>query len=424
MLGTAFPKIEVHASIELHFPQLIFEKKQQNLTRASESVDFLAFYNELAASADASSTDPTPTPMSGTSPSQHAMPDTLSDDDFQAYFLDGVSRTFALTIPRLPEGLARPVSNGYLLCRIVDTIEDEVALSSPQKRHFCERFARVVAGEAPAEPLGAELFPLLSEQTLAAERELIAAIPRVISITHGFEPAQREALAECVATMSKGMAEFQDKDLRHGLRDLQQMGDYCYYVAGVVGEMLTRLFCHYSPEIAAHRAQLMELAVSFGQGLQMTNILKDLWDDHQRGVCWLPQDVFSETGFALSELHPDHDNPDFARGFDRLIGVAHAHLQNALNYTLLIPSHETGIREFCLWALGMAVLTLRKIHSNLYFSDSGQVKITRRAVKATVLTSRLTRGNDALLKSTFWLAGLGLPKAVPAAVMQRRPIDI
>ena len=53
--------------------------------------------------------------------------------------------------------------------------------------------------------------------------------------------------------MGKGMAEFQDRDLSHGLDDMKEMDSYCYYVAGVVGEMLTRLFCHYSPEIAAHR---------------------------------------------------------------------------------------------------------------------------------------------------------------------------
>jgi farnesyl-diphosphate farnesyltransferase len=43
-----------------------------------------------------------------------------------------------------------------------------------------------------------------------------------------------------------------------------------------------------------------------------------------------------------------------------LVGVAHAHLRNALDYTLLIPGKETGIRRFCLWAIGLAVLTLRK----------------------------------------------------------------
>jgi farnesyl-diphosphate farnesyltransferase len=336
--------------------------------------------------------------------------ETLSDDAFQAHLLHGVSRTFALTIPQLPPALAKPVSNAYLLCRIVDTIEDEVALDSVQKRRFCKQFAQIVRGEEPPpSKLRDELAPLLSQQTLPAEHELIHVIPRVIAITRGFEPAQRDALACCVEIMAKGMAEFQDRDLCFGLATMDEMSRYCYYVAGVVGEMLTRLFCHYSPEIAAHRDEMMELAVSFGQGLQMTNILKDLWDDHERGVCWLPRDIFDTAGFDLRELHPHHNNPHFREGFRQLIGIAHGHLKNALDYTLLIPSYETGLREFCLWALGMAVLTLRKINKNLDFSASSQVKITRRAVKATIATSRLLRSSNLGLKAAFALAGIGLP---------------
>lgn len=334
----------------------------------------------------------------------------LSDDAFQAHFLQGVSRTFALTIPQLPLPLARPVANAYLLCRIVDTIEDEVALDSGQKRSFCERFARLVRGDAPALDLRDDLAPLLSPQTLPAERELITAMPRVIAITHGFESAQRDALATCVEIMAEGMAEFQDRDLRFGLSSMAEMDRYCYYVAGVVGEMLTRLFCHYSPAIANHREEMMKLAVSFGQGLQMTNILKDLWDDHERGVCWLPKEIFEATGFDLQDLRPNHDDPRFREGFRQLVGIAHGHLKNALRYTLLIPSYETGLREFCLWALGMAVLTLRKINGNLNFNASRQVKITRRSVRATVTVSRLLRSSDLLLKSAFALAGVGLPR--------------
>jgi farnesyl-diphosphate farnesyltransferase len=355
--------------------------------------------------------------LAGTSapgaPNAAAAIEALSDDAFQTHLLLGVSRTFALTIPQLPPALAKPVANAYLLCRIVDTIEDEVALAPQEKRQFCQQFARVVRGEASPCPLRDELAPRLSEQTLAAEHELIRVIPRVIAITHGFDPVQTDALAVCVETMAQGMADFQDHDLRHGLATLDEMGDYCYYVAGVVGEMLTRLFCHYSPEIAAHRDELMGLAVSFGQGLQMTNILKDLWDDHERGVCWLPRDVFEAVGFDLKDLRPGHGRPEFRAGYRRLIAVAHGHLYNALRYTLLIPPKETGLREFCLWALGMALLTLRKIHRNLDFQNSAEVKITRRAVKATILTSRLFRSHDAWLKAAFALAGTGLPRATP-----------
>ncbi|MFM8330586.1 MAG: phytoene/squalene synthase family protein [Candidatus Methylumidiphilus sp.] len=342
-------------------------------------------------------------------PNPSAELDALPDDAFQARLLDGVSRTFALTIPQLPDGLAQPVANAYLLCRIVDTIEDEVSLDSAQKRQFCRQFSRVVNGEEPPEPLALALAPLLSVQTIPAEHELIRVIPKVIRITHGFDPAQREALSLCVAVMGQGMAEFQDRDLRQGVDTMAEMDSYCYYVAGVVGEMLTRLFCHYSPAIAAQREVMMKLAVSFGQGLQMTNILKDLWDDHGRGVCWLPRSVFAEVGYDLADLRPGHNSPQFAQGFQHLIGVAHAHLRNALEYTLLIPAHETGMREFCLWALGMALLTLRKINGHLYFSTSAQVKITRRSVKTVIVGSRLTRRSDMLLKAAFYLAGRGLP---------------
>ena len=71
--------------------------------------------------------------------------------DFQEEILPYVSRTFALTIPRLPMPLRTAVTNAYLLCRIADTIEDEPALPAADTRVFLQRFTGVVRGtEAPA----------------------------------------------------------------------------------------------------------------------------------------------------------------------------------------------------------------------------------------------------------------------------------
>ncbi len=332
----------------------------------------------------------------------------LADAELQAVLLEGVSRTFALTIPQLPEQLYPAVANAYLLCRIVDTIEDEVSLSAEQKKHFCAAFIEIVKTGRNAEAFAAELAPLLSEQTIPAEHCLIRLIPRVIAITHSLDAAQIEALACCVETMAGGMPVYQALDLHAGLKTLKDMDDYCYYVAGCVGEMLAKLFCHYSPEIAAHRDELLRLSVSFGQGLQMTNILKDIWDDAKRGVCWLPQDIFNETGFNLADLTPATDDERFRKGLERLIGIAHGHLQNALTYTQLLPSHETGIRNFCLWALGMAVLTLKKIKQNLNFNESNQVKISRNSVKATIIASKLSARSNWLLSLLFNLTSGGL----------------
>jgi len=97
----------------------------------------------------------------------------LSDDDFQSEMLEGVSRTFALTIPQLPAELCRVVSNAYLLCRIVDTIEDEPVLSGAQKNSFCQQFLKTLNVARNAEPFSRQLSASLSSQTPHAEHELI-----------------------------------------------------------------------------------------------------------------------------------------------------------------------------------------------------------------------------------------------------------
>jgi farnesyl-diphosphate farnesyltransferase len=333
-----------------------------------------------------------------------------SDEEYQARILQGVSRTFALTIPQLPPKLARVVSNAYLLCRIADTIEDDKRMPLADKRRLSDRFIAVVAGCEPAESFALELVPLLSDSASADEKDLVANTPAVIRITHSFNARQRAALERCIRIMADGMARYQETDVRHGLKDLRDMDGYCYHVAGVVGEMLTELFCDWSPEIDRHRAELMRLAVSFGQGLQMTNILKDIWEDRQRGMCWLPRDVFARYGLSLERMEPGRSGAPFEQGLGFLIGIARSHLANALRYTLLIPARETGIRRFCLWALGMAVLTLRNINARRAFSSGQEVKISRRAVLGTILLTNLVTRHDGLLRFVFRLTARGLPE--------------
>ena len=339
----------------------------------------------------------------------------LADETYQAHILQDVSRTFALTIPQLPPALCKLVTNAYLLCRIADTIEDEHALDAHQKRRFAGQFIDVVAGHSPAERFAGTLHPLLSSSTLEAEHDLIRNSATVIRVTHSFTPAQRAILERCVAIMGEGMAWFQSHQSPGGLPDLPHLNAYCYYVAGVVGEMLTELFCDYSEDIARNRSQLLALAASFGQALQMTNILKDIWEDRSRGACWLPHDVFAECGFDLKALSQDHHGAAFVRGLYKLIGIARSHLRNALAYTLLLPRTEPGLRRFCLWSIGMALLTLRKIHGNPGFTSGKQVKITRRAVTGTVLVTNALVRHDRALHWLFDLVARGLPAATATA---------
>jgi farnesyl-diphosphate farnesyltransferase len=334
-----------------------------------------------------------------------------SDEVYQDQILPHVSRTFALTIPQLPPALSIPVTSAYLLCRIADTIEDEPALSAPETLTFLQRFSAVVGGSGEPAALARDLEHRLSDRTLPTERDLVSNMDRVVRVTASLGAAQHAAIQRCVELMCYGMPRFQFNASVKGLPRSSDLDDYCYYVAGVVGEMLTDLFCDYSVEIARRRASLSALAASFAQGLQMTNILKDIWEDRSRGACWLPQDVFSRHGVDLANLSSDSDDPRFRAGIIELVAVAHAHLRNALDYTLLIPGKEKGIRRFCLWAIGLAVLTLRKIAHNPGFTAGAQVKVTRTAVSLTMLMTNTFIRNDWMLRRLFARAAHGLPLA-------------
>ena len=335
----------------------------------------------------------------------------MTDEAYQAYSLQGVSRTFALTIPQLPDRLCVQVGNAYLLCRITDTIEDETVLTIDQKQAFASDFIKVVKGEQSADTFATSLFKQLTDNTPEAERDLIRNTARVVRLTHSFTLPQRRAIERCVEEMATGMIRFQQQQSLDGLRDIRELSDYCYYVAGVVGIMLTELFCDYSQDMVKNRDRMSELAVSFGQGLQMTNILKDIWDDQQRGACWLPRSVFASCDFAMKDLAQQHNDTCYQDGLEQLIALASMHLANALEYTLLVPAKEKGIRKFCFWALGMALLTLRKINGHRDFSCAQQVKISRRQVKATVVATELVVGSDRRARWLFDRVARQLPQA-------------
>ncbi len=77
----------------------------------------------------------------------------------------------------------------------------------------------------------------------------------------------------------------------------------------------------------------------------------------------------------------------------------------------MVPKREAGIRKFCLWAIGLAVLTLRKIHRHPEFRSGAEVKVSRRTVKATVFATNLTLLSNRALRLMFARAADGLPLA-------------
>ncbi|WP_348550455.1 squalene/phytoene synthase family protein [Acidithiobacillus sp.] len=329
---------------------------------------------------------------------------------YQTASLQRVSRTFALTIPQLPSGLQEAVGNGYLLCRIADTIEDDPHLTWEAKAHWQQVFLSVLRQEIAPTDFATGFAAVMAAEMPEGEHDLIAHSAAVVALTHSFDPVQQSALIRCVQIMGAGMAEFQRRASRAGLRDQADMDHYCYVVAGVVGEMLTALFVNQEPRMLAGGVDLQALAVSFGQGLQMTNILKDLWTDWERGVLWLPQDRIRAHGLEPVDLHPGMNHPGFSALLAEMLALAARHLRNAMTFTLQIPAEQAGMRDFCLWAIAMAVLTLRRIAENPGFRSGEEVKISRDSVRNVVLLSRLLHRFDPLLDLAFRVGIKPLPR--------------
>jgi farnesyl-diphosphate farnesyltransferase len=288
----------------------------------------------------------------------------------------------------LPPEIEVVVGNTYLLCRIIDTIEDAAELIPAEKQRLSKLFLEATLGTIPVASFVGPCLDALKSYSNIDELDLIRHTPTVLRILHTFPDRDQAAINRCVSIMSDGMSHFHNRQTQAGLKDLAEFEKYCYVVAGVVGELLTDIFSHYSPEFAKRIQGHEQLAIAFGQALQMTNILKDSPEDHARGVSWKPA--------KMSQAE--------------LLKIAHKKLQDSMSYIILLPENEIGMRRFCFLAFGLAVMTLEKIASREEFSNRSEMKLSRNSVWIFYAFTKIAAGNTFLMKSFFSAASKQLRK--------------
>ena len=321
-------------------------------------------------------------------PKQIPISSPSADLAYQKAILNSVSRTFALTIPLLPPSIEKVVGNTYLLCRIVDTIEDAAELSAQTKQALSALFLDAVLEKVSVENFVKSCLEALKNYSNPDELDLIANTPTVLRILHTCSSDDQQAVSRCVSIMSEGMSFFHGKQNQAGLQDLAEFEKYCYVVAGVVGELLTTIFSNHSHAFKKELVGHENLAIAFGQALQMTNILKDSPEDRARGVSWKPIDM------SQAEL----------------LKIAHQKLQDSLKYILLIPKQEQGMRRFCFLAFGLAVMTLTKIANRTEFNSKDEVKLSKSTVMQFYSFTKLAVKSDMLMKAFFYLNSRTLAK--------------
>ena len=321
--------------------------------------------------------------------SKHTIEHPNTDLAYQKAILGSVSRTFALTIPLLPPTIEKVVGNTYLLCRIVDTIEDAAEMSPETKQKLSKLFLDAVLEKTSVESFVESCLRALTNHENQDELDLITNTPTVLRILHTCTKSDQEAVSRCVSIMSEGMSYFHGKQTEAGLKDLNEFEKYCYVVAGVVGELLTRIFSNHSPTFAKRIQGQESLAIAFGQALQMTNILKDSPEDKVRGVSWKPVNMSQQ----------------------QLLQIAYKKLQDSLSYILLIPKEEFGMRRFCFLAFGLAVMTLSKIAKQNVSNTNAVVKLKRNTVTAFYAFTQVAVSSEVLMKTFFYLSSRALRKA-------------
>jgi farnesyl-diphosphate farnesyltransferase len=217
--------------------------------------------------------------------------------------LEKTSRTFALSIPPLPEPVRREVTVAYLLFRIADTFEDATHWLPGDRIAALGDFGFLLKNgtRAEAERLG-QAWTQAGVSRHAGYRELIAETPFVFEAFAALRPEAAAILSTHVVRSAEGMAGFVARTRDEGLilDSLDDLKLYCYTVAGIVGELLTELFLLEESSLRTVASALRQRARAFGEALQLVNILKDADEDAAEGRRYLPANVPRADVFALA----------------------------------------------------------------------------------------------------------------------------
>ena len=269
------------------------------------------------------------------------------------------SRTFALTIPRLPAPTRTQVGVAYLLFRIADTFEDAAHWGRAQRVAALERFGHLLRNpdRARAQRSAAEWtadIPIRHRGYV----ELLEQVPAVLDAYLQLPEPARHIIEEHTVRTAEGMADYvlrTDDDGVLRLGDVDDLQSYCYVVAGIVGEMLTELFLLRRRRLQPIAARLRGNAASFGEGLQLVNILKDSSFDRGEGRRYLPVGI---------------DRPG-------IFQLARQDLEVATGYTLSLQSIAAprGLISFCALPVQLALATLDRVEQ-----EGPGAKLTRTEV--------------------------------------------
>ena len=331
----------------------------------------------------------------------------MDDWNYCVATLPKVSRTFALNISVLKGNLHESILVAYLFCRTIDTVEDACKLEAPHKIRLLLNFASLLKN---AENRNVALDQWIEHISIVdgspADLDLLQNTRRIFNVFESLQENHKQQIISSVSTMAQGMAYFQKKFNSEQitlLENAEELEEYCYFVAGAVGEMLCSLFIKEIPGLPTPNKEIMHgAAVSFGLGLQITNISKDIVVDRGRGWSYVPRSYIEANGLTSDEFHAGTSTENDLKVLESLLNKTVGHLNDALDFILAIPRSYMRIRLFCIWPLWMAMETVAELHTNHdLLKSNANVKISRKTVKRILRRTPFLCWSNNLLKRSF-----------------------
>jgi phytoene synthase len=240
------------------------------------------------------------------------------------------SRSFRFAALLLPRAERNRVARVYAWCRYTDNVVDDDVSTTVASRRL--------------------------DRWLACSRSAYdghdSGIPLVNDVMR--EMAEREIPFEYAHDLVRAM----QSDLHHApYADLAALRIYTYRAAGVVGRWLTELH-------GVRDAWMLERATALGRAMQLTNILRDVGEDLERGRIYLPVTELSRHGVSVEDI------ASFSRS-DRPVGDRYSALIEDL---MTVADHDYELAEEALPMLPREFRRAAAVASRVYRGIHGAIR--------------------------------------------------
>lgn len=270
--------------------------------------------------------------------------------------LNLTSRSFAAVIKELHPELRDAIMIFYLVLRALDTIEDDMTIDPKIKIPLLRTFD---------EKLNEKDWTFNGNGPNEKDRVVLVEFDNILVEYHKLKPQYQDIVKDITYKMGNGMADYilDDNFNTNGVETVKDYDLYCHYVAGLVGEGLTKLMVLAKFSDNSLVQDNFEKSESMGLFLQKTNIIRDYSEDLDDGRSFWPKEIWSKYTDELPKFRSD-PKMEFQglSCINDLVLNALGHVKHVLEFLSLVK--DPSCFNFCAIPQVMAIATLATVYNN------------------------------------------------------------